>query len=457
MHRSFSLLALLLIAACATPERNDTDVRQIDAFFDEALQKAEAYENLRTLSYEIGPRLSGSPQAEASVQWTKQVMEDYGFDRVYLQEVMVPHWERGPAEVVRIVGQAQPLRALALGGSEPTPAAGITAEVVMVDGLDAVDELGEAVRGKIVFYNRPFDQTVLQTGRGYGTAVDQRTQGPAKAGEYGAAAVVIRSVTSSMDDAPHTGTTRYAEGGPRIPAAALGVQSANRLVEALEADPTTQLYLKINSQWHEDKLSHNVIGELRGSEHPDQVIVVGCHLDSWDVGHGAHDDGAGCVQSMGVLRLFQQQGYQPRHTIRAVLFMNEENGLRGGLKYAEEAGTSDETHVIAFESDAGGFSPRGFGVTASDAIIQQMRDWLPYFSPHTIAYIGKGGGGADINPLNRQHGVPVVGLSTESQRVFDVHHSENDVFENVNRRELELGTASMASMIYLIDKYGLPE
>ena len=455
-------LAVTLAFSAAFPREiraQTEDEETVSAIFDERLTSGEMYYLLEDLCKNIGPRLSGSEGAERAVAWAKEVMEGYGFDRVYLQEVMVPHWERGDPEQVRIVnveGGMIELRALAIGGSVATAPEGITAEVVVVHSVDEVDELGrDAIEGKIVFYNRPFDQTVIGTGPGYGGAVTQRSAGPSRAAMHGAVGVVIRSVTSGFDDEPHTGGLRYLEDVERIPAAALGFQSADRLVEVLEAQPDAQLYMHLSSKWHPDALSHNVIGEIRGSERPDEIILVGGHLDSWDVAEGAHDDGAGTVHAIGVLRTFMNLGIRPRHTIRAVLFMNEENGLRGGLKYAEVAKETGEKHVIALESDAGGFTPRGFGVTAAADVIERFRSWLPLFPQNTISYINKGGGGADIGPLRRETDTPTIGFIPDSQRAFDYHHAPTDVFEAVNRRELELGGASIASLIYLIDKYGL--
>lgn len=447
----------VLLAQEDAPALNPEDVRTVKAIFDEVLVSAESYRLLDHLSNQIGHRLSGSEGAAKAVAWTKRVMEDYGFDNVFLQEVMVPHWERGNPEVARIGSADGPdLRVLAIGGSVATPEDGLSAGVVEVQSLDEVAELGEArIKGKIVFYNRPFDQRNISTGAGYGGAVDQRVGGASRAAQYGAVGVVIRSVTSMFDDAPHTGTLSYADTLPRIPAAALGVQSADRLSEALRKDPNMRLYLKMNCRWLPDAPSHNVVGELKGSEFPEKYIVIGGHLDSWDVGHGAHDDGAGCMQAIGVLRTFQKLGIRPRHTLRAVMFMNEENGTRGGKKYAELAVAKNEQHLLAIESDAGGFSPRGFGVSGPDAVLEKMRGWLPYFDHNTVTFFRKGGGGVDIRPLHQAMDVPMVGLSTEGQRLFDVHHSEHDIFENVNRRELELGTGVMAVLVYLVDKYGL--
>lgn len=465
--RSVSVLSIVAAIAIlsvspvrAQGDPDPDDARIVQRFFETALVEAESYHLLDTLCNDIGPRLSGSQGAARAIVWTKSVMERYGFDRVYLQDVMVPHWERGDRQTARIEpsasGDRDDLSLLAIGGSVATPEGGITAPVLEVQSLDEVVELGEdAVRGKIVFYNRAFDHRNITTGAGYGGAVDQRTRGASRAAQYGAVAVVIRSVTSSFDDHPHTGTLIYADTLPRIPAGALGMDSADRLAARLKADPDTRLHLNMNNVWHPDAPSHNVVGELIGSDFPDTYITVGGHIDSWDVGHGAHDDGAGCMHSIGAVRLFQKLGIRPRHTLRAVMFINEENGTRGGKRYAEIAVEEGEKHLFAIESDAGGFTPRGIGVNAADSTIEKMRSWLPLFNPNTIGYIRKGGGGVDIRPLHNATGTPMAGLITDSQRMFDVHHSPKDVFESVNRREMELGTASLGAFLYLVDRYGL--
>ena len=463
-HKLFVPLLSVLLICIGTKvygqEGSEADTKVVKAIFDEALNAGESYRLLDELCNRIGPRLSGSAGAAKAVEWGKRVMEGYGFDRVYLQEVMVPHWERGAKEQARIVavkGTGPNLAILAIGGSVATAKEGLTAEVIEVQSLDEVKELGrDKIQGKIVFYNRPFDQSIVQTGAGYGGAVDQRTSGASRAAEFGAVGVVVRSVSSAFDDAPHTGALRYQDGIARIPAAALGFLSADRLSEALKKDPKTKLYLHLSCQWFPDAKSFNVIGEMRGSEKPNEILVVGGHLDSWDVGQGAHDDGAGCVHAIGTLLTLKKLGIRPKHTIRVVLFMNEENGIAGGRKYAEAAKANpDETHVIALESDAGGFSPRGFGVSGPDEVLEQFRSWLPLFPRDTISYISKGGGGADIGPLREAVGTATIGFIPDSQRVFDLHHSPNDTFQNVNRRELELGTASIATLIYLIDQHGL--
>lgn len=431
----------------------------ITSFYGDALEFKESYELLRGLSKDVGQRLSGSEGAKKAVLWSKEVMENYGFDTVYLQEVMVPHWERGELEEAYFYNGKNKinLSILGAGGTVSTPKEGITAEVVEVSSLDEVDELGrENIEGKIVFYNKAFNQRYINQGASYGQTGFQRRSGAVKAAEYGALASVFRSLSSSTyEDYPHTGGMSYREGLDSIPHGGLGVLSSEKLSQALKENPRLTLTIKLSGKWFPDALSHNVVGELRGSKSPEKIITVGGHLDSWDVGEGAHDDGAGCVHSIGALRLFQKQNIKPNNTIRAVMFMNEENGLRGGKKYADVAVMDNEQHIAAIESDASGYVPRGFGFSGSDEQHKKIQDWLKYFDKNTISYFSKGGGGADIGPLHRQTGTPMFGLSIDGQKYFEMHHTAKDVFELVNARELELGTASMASLVYLIDKYGL--
>ena len=258
----------------------------------------------------------------------------------------------------------------------------------------------------------------------------------------------------AQDDYPHTGSMRYQEGVTRIPAAAISTNGADLLSRLLQDDPGLQFAFTQNPQTLPDALSHNVVGEIRGSEFPEEVILVGGHLDSWDLAQGAHDDGAGCMQAIEVLRLMKALNYQPKRTIRAVLFMNEENGLRGGLKYAELARKNKEYHIAAIESDAGGFTPRGFSIDAPAYKISQIARWKQVLAPYGLHDIGAGGGGADIGPLKSDR-IALIGFRPDSQRYFVHHHAANDTFDQVNRRELELGGASMAALVYLLDQYGL--
>ena len=426
--------------------------------YDFALENGHAYKNLEYLCKQIGPRLSGSANYQKSVEWTKRLMMDYGFDRVYLQEVMVPHWERGGKETAYILeGNNKTMVPIAaLGGSIASPSSGIQASIIEVKSFEELRNLGEPfVRGKIIFFNRPFDPKFFDTFQAYGVAVNQRSQGAVEAAKLGAVGVIVRSMTSVIDDNPHTGGLRYADDVKQIPAAAISTKAAELLSQKLKSQSNVEFFFRQNCRTLPDVLSYNVIGEIKGSGSPEKIITVGGHLDSWDLAEGAHDDGTGVMQSIEVVRIFKSLGIKPENTIRAVLFANEENGLRGGLKYAELAKANNETHVAAIESDAGGFTPRGFSIQDGPEVIAHFNKWSSLLAPYKASEIKAGGSGADIGPLrNAVPGVVLIGYEPDSQRYFDVHHASNDVFENVNKRELELGAASMAALVYLIDKYG---
>ena len=429
--------------------------------YDEALVNGQCYTNLHYLCKNIGARLSGSPNAQKAVEWSKKLMDSYGFDHVFLQEVMVPHWVRGAKEVGLIIDGSNKISVpiAALGMSVATPKEGLTANVIEVHSLKELDTLGEsAIKGKIVFFNRPFDPRFIETLRAYGTAGDQRNMGPAAAAKYGAVGVIVRSLTESLDDFPHTGATRYTPDGVNIPAAAISTKGANQLSALLKQRklPQIKFYFKQNCEMRPDTLSYNVVGELKGSENPNKFITVGGHLDSWDLAEGAHDDGTGVTGALEAVRILKALGYQPKNTVRVVFFMNEENGDKGGIKYAELAAQNKEVHIAAIESDAGGFTPRGFGFTGlSSDQLKNLEQWKKLFAPYGSDKLTAGGGGSDISPLKEKvPGVVLIGLSPDPQRYFDIHHTPNDVFENVNKRELELGAASMASLIYLIDQHG---
>lgn len=454
--KHFAFLLLLSLFVNTSFSQDSVMIRKI---YDEALVNGHTYNNLEYLCKKIGQRLSGSPGAAKSVNWTKSLMESYGFDKVYLQEVTVPHWVRGQKETAKIINAKQQITVpiAALGGSVATEKTGLTAEVIEVQSLKELAELGEArIKGKIVFFNRAFDPRPIESGTSYGLASDQRNRGPAEAAKYGAVGAIVRSLTHAIDDYPHTGATRYAEGGNKIPAAAISTKGANLLSELLKSNPKLKFFFKQSCQTLPDVLSYNVIGEITGSQNPTSYITVGGHLDSWDLAEGAHDDGTGVMQSVEVLRIFKAIGYKPKNTIRAVMFMNEENGLRGGYKYAEEAKSKNETHIAALESDEGAFTPRGFAIDASSPIIQKVAaNWNELLKPYLINHIVPGYAGADITPIKRAlPNVVLLGLQPDTQRYYDLHHTANDVFEKVNKRELELGAAGMASVIYLIDSAG---
>ncbi|HMO33591.1 MAG TPA: M20/M25/M40 family metallo-hydrolase [Lacibacter sp.] len=422
------------------------------------LTQGKAYDNLRVLCKEVGHRLSGSPGAAKAVQETFRMMKEMGADTVYLQECLVPHWVRGAKEEAILTaadGKPVTLNVCALGNSVGTGRTGLRAPVVEVRSFNELDALGEkGVRGKIVFYNFPMNPTHIETFRAYGEAGQFRSRGPSQAARYGAVGVMVRSLASNIDDYPHTGATTYNDSFPRIPAIAVSTRHAEWVSAELKKMQGLQLYFRTECEMLPDAVSHNVIGEIRGTEFQDEIITVGGHLDSWDLGEGAHDDGAGCVQSMEIIHIYKKLGIRPKRTIRVVMFMNEENGLRGGRKYAEVAAKENKQFIFALESDAGGFTPRAFGFSAGGPVLERLRQWLPLFKPYGVYEFQEGGGGADIGPL-RPLGTLLCGLRPDSQRYFDHHHAANDTFEWVNKRELELGALNMAFLVYVVDQYGL--
>lgn len=451
--------ALAFCMAASTVAAQSTDSAMFKRIADDVFTNSTAYENLRILCKKVGPRLSGSPQAAAAVQETYKMMKAMGADTVYLQECMVPHWVRGAKESALLVdakGKTVSLNICALGNSVGTGKQGIKAEVIEVRSFKELETLGVAgVKGKIVFYNFPMNPTNVETFRSYGEAGQFRGRGPAMAAKYGAVGAMVRSLASNIDDYPHTGTTTYNDSFPKIPAIAVSTRHAEFVSAELKKNKTMQLYFRTECEMLPDVKSHNVIAEIRGTEFPNEIITVGGHLDSWDLAEGAHDDGAGCIQSMEIIRVYKKLGIKPKRTIRVVMFMNEENGLRGGRKYAEVAATEkDKKFIFALESDAGGFTPRAFGFTAEAAVLAKLRNWAPLFKPYGVYEFADGGGGADIGPL-RPLGTTLSGLRPDSQRYFDHHHAANDTFEMVSKRELELGAINMVLLLYVVDQYGL--
>lgn len=434
----------------------------IRKIYDEALMNGQCYENLRYLCKQIGPRISGSANAQKSVDWGKSLMEKYGFDKVFLQECMVPNWVRGDKEVGKIINGKEIIDVpiCALGMSPATPKEGIKAKVIEVKSLAELEQLGsKMVSGKIVFFNRPFDARFIETGKAYSAAGDQRFAGPALAAKLGAIGVIVRSLTENIDDYPHTGTTRFVDGEPKVAAAAISTKAANKLSSLLKLKklPEIEFYFKQNCKLLPNVKSYNVVGEITGSQKPNEFITVGGHLDSWDLAEGAHDDGTGVVQGLEVLRIYKALNMKPKHSIRAVMFMDEEIGGNGGAKYAELAMTNKEIHVAAIESDGGGFTPRGFTFQdiSKDGLAYINANWKSLLSPYLIDKLEKGGSGSDVAHLQKLNTAVLIGFRADSQRYFDIHHTPNDVFENVNERELELGAAAMTSLVYLIDNYGI--
>ena len=463
MRKLFLLLSFSIAGTIACAQKQDSIF--IKKISDEILTNGKAYENLRHLTKNIGARLAGSSGMVKSEQWGLKVMQESGADKAWMQECMVPHWVRGGKDEAtadyddqrsrKIKPTKRPLDIIALGNSIGTGKSGLSAEVMLVNSFDELEKRKEEVKGKIVFYNYKFNDTYINTFHSYRDAGQYRGQGPGRAAKYGAKAVIVRSMSHATDNNPHTGATRYDSAYAKIPAVAIGLRDADWLSEQLQKG-FVSVSIRTNGHFLPDTIGHNIIGELKGTEFPDEIITVGGHLDSWDNCEGAHDDGAGCVQTMEILRAFKAIGHKPKRTIRFVLFANEENGLRGGNKYADEAKAKNEKHILAIESDAGGFTPRGLGFTGTEEQFQKFLSWKELIAPYGCNEFVKGGGGADIGPLNRALKTPMASLNPDTQRYFDIHHSRSDVFEAVNKRELELGAVNMAALIYLVDKYGLP-
>jgi len=438
----------------------DEDALFIKNIHNEILSNGKSYEWLTQLCTQYPGRLAGSDQDVGAAKYMRSLLKTIGVDTTYFQECEANYWKRGDKEEAYMIlpdGDLTALKVLSLGGSGSTNAQGLAAQVIEVISLGELENMNEEdIISKIVFFNRPMDPTHIRTFSAYGGAVDQRVFGPARASKKGAVAALVRSMTLRKDDIPHTGVTIFGEGENKIPALAISTNDADRLSAAIKEAPT---YVNLNTSCEDVGLrpTFNVVGEIKGNEFPDEIILVGGHLDSWDVGQGAHDDGSGCVQSVEVLNTLIAIGYQPKRTIRCVLFANEENGLAGGKEYAKISNENGEFHLAALESDAGGFSPRGFSFEADTSVFKKyyksVSQWLPELESYGLQF-EMGGSGADIGPLKSQKGL-LIGLRPDSQRYFDYHHTEIDTIDAVNERELKLGAAAMTSLVYLIDKYGL--
>lgn len=440
---------LFSVAGYANP-----DSLMISKIYQESFYNGEAYDNLHYLTKHIGHRITGSPQAQLAVQWSKSVMEELSFDKVYLQDVKVPYWNRGTAEKAFIVGSGKKLNVLALGGSVATPAGGIEAEVIEVELLSDLRKYGDEVHGKIVFVNKPWDESLVETGVAYGLNSGQRSRGPVEAAKLGAVAYLFRSLGSGIDDYPHTGGTRYTKGIDSIPAMAISAVGANTLSKALKDNAKLRVFLQQNCAWKGEVSSHNVIGEWKGSAFPDQVITIGGHLDSWDVGEGAHDNGTGTMGTLDAIRTLMKLGYKPRHTIRLVFYMNEENGVHGATQYGLHAVERKEKLVAAIESDAGGFAPRGFDIKGgAEAVSWIQTYWKPLFEDtYWVSRFLQGGPGVDSGVWGKYYPKALMfNFRPDPHRYFDLHHTAKDVFEAVDKRELQSGVAALASLLYLLD------
>lgn len=461
MKKCISLAIFFILSLIKVHSQNDKFINEIISnIYKTALKDSKSYDWLEYLSKNIGPRLSGSLNAERSVKWTKKTLESIGLDSIWLQPVMVPKWVRGNFEYAYIEsspGNTINVNVCALGGSIPTPSSGIKANVIEVKSFKELESLGKKdIKNKIVFFNRPMQKELINTFDSYSNAVNQRYDGARIASKYGALAVIVRSLTLKLDDVPHTGVMSYGNIPikSRIPAMAISTNGADLLSSLLNLNPNLKFFMKQNCRNFPDVLSYNVIGEIKGLKKPNEIILIGAHLDSWDLGDGSHDDGAGVVQSMDVLRILKKINYKFNRTLRVVLFMNEENGQRGAIEYFNISKKKKTNHLVAIESDAGGFTPRGFSINSNDLKFNKILSWKKYFEKYQVHYFVRGLSGVDIEYLKNDNNV-LLGLRPDSQRYFDYHHSSSDIFETVNQRELELGTAAIASLVFLSDYFQL--
>jgi carboxypeptidase Q len=409
---------------------------------DAATGSTAGWDRLAELCDTFGGRLTGSRNLALAIEWAADTMRQDGFDPVTLQRVQAPHWTRGDAQLEIVAPVPSPLVVLALGGSIGTPPGGITAPLAIVRSFEELHRRADEMRGRIVLFDVPY--------AGYGQTVVYRTTGAVQAARVGAVAALVRSVGPIGLRTPHTGSTSYADGTPRIPGAAIPIEDANRLARMLARGQAVTLRLTMTSAMREDVTSANVIGELRGREVPDEVVLVGGHFDSWDPAGGASDDGVGCIVTWEAVRLMIAAGLRPRRTVRVVLFTNEENGLRGALGYRDAYASTAVDHVLAIESDSGVFDPMQIGFTGSASARQVMEDIGVLLRPLGFPAIGRGGGGADIGPIAQVGQVPMLALMGDADRYFQIHHTPADTVERIDPAEVARATAAVATIAWIV-------
>ncbi len=459
MKKTLSLIfGIIVLLSCNEKTiKNYSDQEIITLIFEEANSSKEAHQNLKYLCENFPKRLACYPQGIEAAKWTKQIMEQMDIDKVFLQEAQVVNWKRGAQEVGIIKLNEEEIRVnvCALGRGIATPDIGIEALVVEVDGIEGLNLLTKKqVAGKIVFFNKAMNPNYENPFRAYGETVGQRFVGPKLAAEYGAVGTIIRSLNTAIDEFPHTGVTEVVDDSGTVPAVCISTKHANILSDMLKENAQLKFYFKTDCENKADTISYNAIGEITGTEFPNEFISVGGHLDSWDNSPGAHDDGGGCMQSIEVLRIFKKIGYSPKRSIRAVMFMDEEISQGGGKAYLEQAKLKGEKHIFAIESDRGVTTPSGFTFDTDSLTIEKIAAFKELFVKRRITVFEKGYGGVDINPL-KEIETPLAGLVTDPTHYFEWHHSANDTFDQVDREEMQKGAAAMAALIYLIDKYGL--
>lgn len=440
------LLVALFSAASLNAQTDQETFRKI---YSQALGEQQGFAWLTELCG-LGPRFAGSEQATESVLYFKEIMDSLGFE-TRLQAVKVPHWVRGKEQGWIVQGIDQTEMALtALGGSVPTPLGGLKASVVEIPSFEALDSLD--LEGKIAFFNIPMDPTFISTGYAYGSAVKQRWAGAMEASKKGAVGVVIRSLSSSINKFPHTGSMAYADEIKKIPAAALSTYDAELLSKQLREDADLQIKLELGCEWQDSVYSYNLIADLKGTSRPDEIIVVSGHIDSWELGTGAHDDGAGSMHALEAAYLLKSMDMPLKRTLRVVWYMNEEFGLNGARVYAKQAkSNTKERHVIAMESDGGGFTPKGLSIDAQESMVAKIKAYRTLFEPYGVYQFSKGGSGADVGQLKADD-IVLIGLRPDNHRYFEVHHSKLDNISAVNAREFTMGSATLAALIWIMDR-----
>ena len=458
MSRQMKIIAIMvLLSGVLTIHAQDTEKNIISAIYKNALTSYESYNNLNILCTNAKGRLVGSKESVRAIQILKAQIEKNYPDTTYLQNYTTPSWrcKSKCRASVQYGSKKEALNVVNLGLSVSTPEDGITGEILEVGSLKTLDSLGtNLVKDKIVFFNRAMDNSKISTFEAYGGAIDQRTNGASKASQYGAAGVIVRSLATELDDFPHTGVSRYKNGIKKIPNLAISTNDAEKLSNINKQNKGITVWMKSDTETIDSVHTSNIISEIKGSRHPEKIILIGAHIDAWFNTPGAHDDGAGCEQMIDVFRIFKQLNIKPLNTIRLVLFMDEEMYQSGSNVYADFVGKEKKEHILSIESDAGGLLPLGFGIDANDSVIQSIQKQSAKLADYGIYKTSKGYGGTDIDPL-KEYGIPVIGLMTNSQRYFEYHHSANDTVDKVSRREMQLGTAAIAGLVYLIDKNGI--
>lgn len=447
-----------MLACALSIQAQESERATLSAIYANALTSYDAYDNLRELCSLAPGRVVGSAASDRAVQFLRAKVEALSPDTCYLQTYTTSSWRcKSPAQASAVFGSTvEPLNVVNLGLSVSTPQNGLQAPVVEVASFRMLDSLGsKLVKGKIVFYNQPMDNSKISTFPAYGETVELRFSGASRASELGAVGALVRSTSTEPDDFPHTGVSKFEKGVKQIPNLSISTNDANKLSDLLQKYKGLEVRMTSNTETLDNVQTANIIAEIRGSVHPERILLIGAHTDTWQNTAGAHDDGAGCVQMIDVLRIFKSLNISPVNTIRLVLFMDEEMHQSGSKVYAAFAGAEKKEHLACIESDAGGLLPTGFGIDCDkENLVESIRTQTAKLASFGIFITDKSHAGVDIGPL-KDFGYPLIGLNTNSQRYFEYHHSSKDTFDQVSRREMQLGTAAIASLVYLIDRNGL--